>query len=127
MRRILQGCAHAHSIQADLEIRNIFPVTVNDAEAAHEVAETAAALLGDENVRRIGKPSPVSEDFAEMLRVVPGAYFMIGHSKTKPLHHPEYEFDDAAIPIGASILSRLVERRLPLEGGRQDISSSTQE
>lgn len=116
MRRILQGCALAHSIEATLDIRNIFEITVNDAAAAHEIAETAATLLGDENVFRLGNPSPVSEDFADMLKVVPGAYFMIGHSKTKPLHHPEYEFDDAAIPIGATILSRLIERRLPLEG-----------
>lgn len=116
MRRILQGCAVAHSIEATLDIRNIFGITVNDAAAVHEVAETAAALLGNENVLRLGNPSPVSEDFADMLKVVPGAYFMIGHSKTKPLHHPEYEFDDAAIPIGTTILSRLIERRLPLEG-----------
>jgi hippurate hydrolase len=113
MRRIVEGCALAHSIEANLEIRNIFTVTVNDAYAAHEVAEAAAALVGNKNVHRFAKPSSVSEDFADMLKVVPGAYFMIGHSKTKPLHHPEYEFDDAAIPIGATILSRLAERRLP--------------
>nr|WP_309402153.1 amidohydrolase [Aminobacter niigataensis]WMD00091.1 amidohydrolase [Aminobacter niigataensis] len=112
MRRIVRGCALTHSIEAHLEIRNVFGVTVNDVGAAHEVAETAAALLGSDNVRRTGNPASVSEDFADMLEVVPGAYFMIGHDKTKPLHHPEYEFDDDVIPIGATILSRLVERRL---------------
>ncbi|MGE0005980.1 MAG: M20 aminoacylase family protein [Parvibaculaceae bacterium] len=113
MRRIVEGCAASHAVDAELSTRNIFDVTVNDETSAAAVAEAAAAVLGNDNVIRTGRPSTASEDFADMLKIVPGAYFMIGHGKKQPLHHPQYEFDDAAIPIGAGILSRLVENRLP--------------
>lgn len=49
-----------------------------------------------------------------MLKVVPGAYCRIGHSGTLPLHSPGFFLDPAVLPVGASIMARVVERRLPL-------------
>ena len=31
-----------------------------------------------------------SEDFADMMQVVPGAYFWIGHEGSIPVHNPGY-------------------------------------
>ncbi|MBB5048818.1 metal-dependent amidase/aminoacylase/carboxypeptidase family protein [Rhodopseudomonas rhenobacensis] len=33
-----------------------------------------------------------------------------------PLHNPGYVFDDQLLPIGASMLARIVETRLPVGG-----------
>jgi len=55
-----------------------------------------------------------SEDFADMLKAVPGAYCTLGHKGTVPLHNPAFIFDDDMLPVGASIMARIVERRLPL-------------
>jgi hippurate hydrolase len=52
-----------------------------------------------------------SEDFADMLRIVPGAYCTIGHRGTVPLHNPGFILDDEILPLGASLYARLVERR----------------
>jgi metal-dependent amidase/aminoacylase/carboxypeptidase family protein len=58
-------------------------------------------------------PATGSEDFADMLKHVKGAYCRIGHSGTEPLHSPKFVFDTNIIPIGASILATLVENQLP--------------
>jgi metal-dependent amidase/aminoacylase/carboxypeptidase family protein len=55
-----------------------------------------------------------SEDFADMLRAVPGAYFWLGHEGSVPVHNPGFVLDDAILPIGASLFSRIVETRLPV-------------
>jgi hippurate hydrolase len=55
-----------------------------------------------------------SEDFTYMLEACPGAFINIGIGSTEgPLHSPRYDFNDAALPMGASLLARLVEKKLP--------------
>ncbi|MCK5502601.1 MAG: amidohydrolase, partial [Tritonibacter mobilis] len=53
-----------------------------------------------------------SEDFADMLQVVPGAYCRVGHAGTVPLHNPGFVLDDAILPVGASVYARIIETRL---------------
>jgi metal-dependent amidase/aminoacylase/carboxypeptidase family protein len=53
-----------------------------------------------------------SEDFADMLKVVPGAYCRVGHAGTTGLHNPSFFLDPEILPIGASIMARIAERRL---------------
>jgi metal-dependent amidase/aminoacylase/carboxypeptidase family protein len=54
-----------------------------------------------------------SEDFARMLEACPGAYIFIGNGDTDgPFHSPRYDFNDEALPIGASLFARLVEKKL---------------
>jgi len=59
-------------------------------------------------------PATGSEDFADMLRLVPGAYCRVGHTGTKGLHNPAFVLGTELLPIGASIMARIVEKRLPL-------------
>ena len=50
-----------------------------------------------------------------MLERVPGAYIQIGNGDGEgacEVHNPGYDFNDAALPLGASLFARLVERRL---------------
>jgi hippurate hydrolase len=56
-----------------------------------------------------------SEDFSYMLEKVPGAYIQIGNGDGEgacEVHNPGYDFNDGALPFGASLFARLVERRL---------------
>ena len=55
-----------------------------------------------------------AEDFSYMLEKRPGAYLFLGQGDTAGLHHPQYNFDDAIAPVGASFFARLVERAQPL-------------
>jgi metal-dependent amidase/aminoacylase/carboxypeptidase family protein len=53
------------------------------------------------------------EDFAFMLEERPGAYILVGNGDTAMVHHPEYNFNDEAIPAGCSWWAEIVEQRMP--------------
>jgi hippurate hydrolase len=78
------------------------------------VAEVARTIVGDENVLTTPTPKMGSEDFADMLLAVPGAYFWLGHEGSVPLHNPGFVLDDEILPVGASLFSRIIETRMPI-------------
>jgi len=56
-----------------------------------------------------------SEDFSHMLNRRPGAYIGIGNGDEPgacQVHNPGYDFNDAILPLGASLFARLAERKL---------------
>lgn len=111
LRRIAAGCAQTFGVEAEVDIRNVFDVTVNDKKAAETAARAARAIVGEEHVSTTPAPSMGSDDLAEMLAIVPGAYIFLGHKGTMPLHHPRFWFDDDLIPIGVRLIVRIVEDR----------------
>ena len=80
-------------------------------------AETAfAAEIGKKIAGSVDTNAPAimgGEDFAYLLEVCPGAYIQIGNGDTAEVHHPEYDFNDEAIPAGCSYWAELVETRMP--------------
>ncbi|RJL12559.1 M20 aminoacylase family protein [Paracoccus siganidrum] len=115
MREICAGFATGFGVQIDVEFREIFDVLLNDAALSDEWMAAAADVVGTDGVTDDVQPFTGSEDFADMLQVVPGAYGNLGHAGTVPLHNPGFVLDPEILPVGASIYARLVERRLPLE------------
>lgn len=111
MREIAAGMALSFGVQIDVDIRSIFDVLVNHPAQAEATAAVAAEIVGVGNVLTEPKPVMGSEDFADMLRVVPGAYAWVGHAGSVPVHNPAFVLDDGILPIGASLLARLVETR----------------
>jgi hippurate hydrolase len=115
MRRIAEGVAGGFGATASLDFRVLFPPLVNDADETGFIADTAAELVGDDNVNRHAGLVMASEDFSYMLERVPGAYIQIGNGDGEggcEVHNPGYDFNDAALPFGAALFVRLVERRL---------------
>ena len=92
---------------------------VNDETETRFIAEAAAELVGEGNVNRDGNLVMASEDFSYMLEQRPGAYIQIGNGEGADeggggceVHNPGYDFNDAALPLGASLFARLAERKL---------------
>ncbi|HWB48846.1 MAG TPA: M20 aminoacylase family protein [Stellaceae bacterium] len=115
MRRIAESVAAGFGATAALDFRVLFPVLMNHADETQFILDCAAELVGEENVNRNMTPTMASEDFAFMLRAVPGAYIQIGNGDGEgacEVHNPGYDFNDAALPFGASLFVRLVEKRL---------------
>jgi metal-dependent amidase/aminoacylase/carboxypeptidase family protein len=52
------------------------------------------------------------EDFSFMLEARPGAFIFMGNGDSASLHHPAYDFNDDAIPVGVSYWVKLAERAL---------------
>ena len=71
------------------------------------------AVAGPENVRDDFKPVMGAEDFAFVLRQVPGAYIFVGNGDLAMLHNPKYDFSDAAIPYGVAYRVELAKQVLP--------------
>ena len=114
MQAICDGFATAHGVDIALDLRNVFDVLQNDEELSDAYIEAAADIVGAENVSDNDPPVTGSEDFADMLQVVPGAYVRVGHGGTVNLHNPAYVLEPGILPVGASIMARVVEKRLPL-------------
>ena len=114
MQAICNGMAVMHGVEITLDLRNVFDVLINDDALSDAYMEAAADVVGAENCNPDARPVTGSEDFADMLRVVPGAYCTVGHAGEMPLHNPGFTLDPAILPVGASIMARVVERRLPL-------------
>jgi amidohydrolase len=109
MREIAAGMATAFGATIEVDIRDGFSVLDNQAANVEVVAEVARELLG--KVDLAPPPNMASEDFADMMQVVPGAYFWLGMTPGPMVHNPSYIFDDAVLPVGASMLARIAERR----------------
>ena len=86
---------------------------VNEVEQSNVVAEVARTVVEPAKVITRSQPKMGSEDFADMLHAVPGAYFWVGHDGSVPVHNPGYVLDDKILPIGASMFARIIETRLP--------------
>ena len=114
MQTICNGIAAAYEVAIDLDTRNVFNVLENTPKLSDAYAEAARDIVGSSNVSDRATPSTVSEDFADMLRVVPGAYCRVGHTGTNVLHSPAFVLGEELLPVGASIMARIVEKRLPL-------------
>ena len=115
MAEIVAGQAASFGVEARLDYKRSYPATVNAPDRAEFAAGVAAEIVGAANVDGHGLREMGAEDFSYMLAERPGAYLFLGQGAGAGLHHPEYEFNDAVAPIGASFFARLVERAQPLE------------
>jgi amidohydrolase len=115
--RIIEGVAATYGATASLEYYPGYPATVNSAPESDFCAGVATEIAGGkERVDLAPIPSMGAEDFAYMLQERPGCYIWLGNGDSAGLHHPEYDFNDEALTVGASYWVRLVERRLAKAG-----------
>ena len=110
IRQICAGLALANEVAISVDIRHVFDILINDPERAGDAVRAARDIVGD-RAAADAEPTMGSEDMADLLRVVPGAFFNLGHDGGVPLHNPGFIFDDSILPVGASILARLIETR----------------
>jgi len=118
MNRTAKGIAEGLGATASVDFRSIFAPTINNADEAEYAASICNELVGADNVERNPPLIMASEDFSYMLQEVPGCYLNIGNGEGEggcEVHNPAYDFNDAALPLGASFFAHLVERRLAPE------------
>lgn len=121
LREIAAGVASSTGTRMIIDYLRYYPATINSRDEA-AVALAAAKTAGLDAVEAPA-PAFTSEDFAFMLQARPGAYLWLGQGRTdagaddeRPLHHPSYDFNDAALPYGIAWFVSLVEQQLPVDG-----------
>jgi hippurate hydrolase len=111
VREICDGLAASHATRIDCEFDLGCPPTINAPGPTATVAAAAARVVGQDLVDAQITPLMASEDFSYLLQACPGAYFFVGQDGHF-CHHPEYDFDDDILPIGASVFVEIVRDRL---------------
>lgn len=121
IRRIVEHACLAMGVQGQVSMKRMLPPLVNDATCAELVIDAGRELLGPGCVHS-AKPTLAGEDFSMFLKHVPGCYFWLGATGPDMLSHgwhsPEFEVDEAAIPVGSAILAESAIRYL--EAGQRN-------
>lgn len=107
----------AKTMGGDYELRFEYggPPMVNDKTVSDVIETTGKEMLGADKVHEIGKTLG-AEDFSVFLEMAPGAMFTLGTQKKGHekymLHHPKFDLDERALPIGAAMLVETAKRFL---------------
>jgi metal-dependent amidase/aminoacylase/carboxypeptidase family protein len=110
---VAETTARAFGAAARVIYKRDYPIVNNHERQTMFAAIVAAEVAGSERVDTAMTPVMGGEDFAFMLQSRPGAFIFMGNGDTAGLHHPAYDFNDSAIPIGVSYWARLVENAMP--------------
>lgn len=114
LRQLVESTATAFNCKGELRYRNCYPATRNDPATAQRV-KTLIAKAGLDLRLIETDPTMGSEDFAEMLQVVPGCYIWLGGGRAADnhgLHSCHYDFNDDALALGAQLWVSLVQEDL---------------
>ena len=111
MEQLATGVATANGATARLTYEREFAPVVNTAEEVAAVVRAAEQMEGAVVDLDHG-PVGFSEDFAQFLAHRPGCFVLLGNGAGEhhgtTLHHPGYDFNDAALPLGVGLWCRLV-------------------
>ncbi len=115
IEKIIAGICQSHGANYDLDYINLYPPVINDADiaalvrsVAQEVIEIPMGVFSE--CQTMG-----GEDMSFFLQEVPGCYFFLGSANAEkkldyPHHHPRFDFDENALPMGVEIFVRCVEK-----------------
>lgn len=96
--------ASRHHLQLQHTLVEPFRATENNSLCVEHIEEVCGTRS-----RYVLTPFRWSEDFANYLQHYPGAMFGIGAGETHAeLHHPDYDFPDALIPIAAQVFYNII-------------------
>ncbi|MDH5354824.1 MAG: M20 family metallopeptidase [Gammaproteobacteria bacterium] len=118
MERIVSGICAAAGATYEFDFVTTFPSTINHPVETQHAIQAAIDTLGADQVNGSCDPYTISEDFANMLRVRPGCYGLLGNGGDAgggcALHNPNYDFNDRILMTGASYWVNLVENKLSI-------------
>ena len=104
VQAICAGCGGS----AEVRYRCIAPPVHNDPALTGLIESCAIERLGRERVLTVEKPSLGAEDFAELLRDVPGMMLRLGVAGPDgcaPLHNGAFALDERSLAVGIEVLA----------------------
>jgi amidohydrolase len=108
LRSMMAEVEQDFGVTVTMELHENVPAVVNDAGVVSRVMAQAGAVVGASNVLTVPPVTP-SDDMAEFLSRVPGAYLFVGGALvdgTSGMHHaPDFAVDDTALSVICGVLS----------------------
>jgi amidohydrolase len=120
VERTVPGVAAAHGATARVAYTFGYPATVNAEALVPTFEASAAAVMGEGQHQRLA-PTMGAEDFSYYAQRVPGLIARLGvrnegRGVVHPLHHPRFDLDEDALPLGAALLADVATRWLAERG-----------
>lgn len=111
---IAQASVRRYGGKAETKIVQGCPCTINSRELRPFLRKAAIQAVGEENVIEDIDPSMGGDDFAYFLDGAKGAYYWLGtgSEQARPLHSPEFDFDDNALEAGIHLWENLARQFL---------------
>ncbi|GMA51568.1 putative hydrolase YxeP [Alicyclobacillus contaminans] len=102
LKEFVLNTVQAYGATADIEYERQLPCLVNDARLAQLMAESAAAVVGAQNVVE-AEPTLAGEDFAVYQQHLPGCFFWVGTGKPHGWHHPSFDVDERMLKVTSEV------------------------
>jgi metal-dependent amidase/aminoacylase/carboxypeptidase family protein len=112
MKEIAEGISSAMGCTAELQIEhNVLPV-VNNPEVTGRMRDLFRDFVGDAGLNTAERTMG-AEDVGLLMDDIPGTYFFLGAAVPNREayyghHHPKFDFDENALPLGVALLSAAV-------------------
>ncbi len=109
---VARGVANAMGASCEVQFMIGCPPCTNDAAMTELVHKAAVASVGEKDVDSSEEVMTTgSDDMAHFLNTVPGCYFIVGAQNEEkgakyPHHHPRFNIDEDAMPVGVEVLAR---------------------
>jgi hippurate hydrolase len=114
-KSLVEKIAEGFGLTATVEFSPSSQVLINDSAAIERVERVISQTLGEGKYQTMPAPIAGGEDFASILKEVPGAFIFLGASpadedpETAPFNHSNRaKFDDSVIPSAVAVLAALV-------------------
>ena len=109
---IATDIAHAFGAEVRIDWLHSYPVTWNDAEATEDFRTAVSPAFGENLVAHEIEPVMGAEDFSFYGERVPACFYWLGllpegMDRYPNLHAPEFDFNDAALPVGIKAMCTL--------------------
>lgn len=112
IKKIATGIASTFEAKAEVDYQRRYPATINYAKQADIAIKAAKNVVGEASVIIDPNPSMGAEDFAFMLKKIPGAYVWLGAGQGANLHNPAYNFNDEVLTTGVEYFIEIVNQEL---------------
>jgi len=107
IERIVAGVCQAMRAEYELEYDFGYDPLLNDDDMIDLTRRCAIEVVGQDSIVDV-PPTMGGEDFSYFAQKAPGAYFRLGVGNEEkgivyPMHHPKFDVDESALPIGTAV------------------------
>jgi amidohydrolase len=109
IRKLCEGIAESMGGHAEIDIKNGYPVVLNDAQLVEKLKKYATSLFGADAVLDLPMRT-TAEDFGYYSHALPAAFYRLGtarpgHAGEKKIHTPDFDIDENALVTSVAFMS----------------------